>query len=275
VSDGHRNNHFVPQWYQRRFVAPGQKDKELHYLDLQAGYFVDRAGTCHPRRPVRRLGPRSCFVVMDLYTTRLGQEISVDVEKRFFGDIDDRGRHATDYFEHFTHPSVDGDALRALLRYMSTQRLRTPRGLAWLLSNTRVRTKNELLSTLEELENLYGAIWCESIWQIGDASQSPTKFIISDNPVTFYNRDCSPLSFWTRSAGDPDLRWHGTHTVFPLSFEKVLIITNLSWLRNPYQPPRAARPNPELFRGAIFNFMQMFKRIAFSPRRKYDRSTTL
>src|ERR1051325_1246115 len=257
MHDDYRNNHYVPQWYQRRFIPKGEKDKELRYLDLRAGYFVDALGQCIARRPIRRQGPRSCFVVRDLYTTRFGPQISVDVEKRFLGDIDDRGRHATDYFANFKHPSADGDAVEAQLRYMSTQRLRTPKGLTWLLERTPARTRSELFLFLENLENLYGAIWCESIWQVADASLSETKFIISDNPVTFYNRDCPPYSYWTRGVEDSDVRWHGTHTIFPLSLEKVLIVTNLSWVRNPYQPPRALRPNPELFRGAMFNFMQI------------------
>lgn len=257
VPNEYRNNHYVPQWYQRRFIPAGLKDKELHYLDLRAGYLVDSSGACHARRPVRRQGPRSCFAQKDLYTTQFGAEISVDIEKYFFGDIDDQGRDATDYFATFAHPSASGDALRAQLRYMSTQRLRTPKGLAWLFTRTPARTKNELLTFMQSLENLYGAIWSECIWQIADASCSPTKFIISDDPVTVYNRDCSPTSAWARGSEDPDLRWHGTQTIFPLSLDKVLILTNLSWLRDPYQSARGWRPNPDLFRGAIFNFQHI------------------
>ena len=140
---------------------------------------------------------------------------------------------------------------------MSTQKLRTPKGLTWLFSNTPSRTKNELLGFMQHLENLYGAIWCESIWQIADATSSPTKFIISDHPVTVYNRDFPPISARARGVNDPDIRCHGTHTIFPLTLNKVLILTNLSWLRNPYQSARGVRPNPNLMRGAIFNFQQI------------------
>ena len=45
-----------------------------------------------------------------------------------------------------------------------------------------------------------------------------------------------------------------THTIFPLSAEKALILTNLSWARNPFGNPLRERPNPELFRGALFNW---------------------
>jgi hypothetical protein len=36
--------------------------------------------------------------------------------------------------------------------------------------------------------------------------------------------------------------------------DKVLILTNLSWVRNPYQNELKPRPNPSCFRGSIFNF---------------------
>jgi hypothetical protein len=65
------------------------------------------------------------------------------------------------------------------------------------------------------------------------------------------------LSLRARDIQDPDLRWHGTHTIFPLQRDKALIITNLSWVRNPYQLPRSFRPNSEYFRNAIFDFQKI------------------
>lgn len=56
---------------------------------------------------------------------------------------------------------------------------------------------------------------------------------------------------------DPDIRLVGTHTYFPLSLDKVLILTNLSWARNPYQNAMNVRPNPRMMRNTIFNFMRI------------------
>ena len=42
--------------------------------------------------------------------------------------------------------------------------------------------------------------------------------------------------------------------IFPLSLDKVLILTHLWWVRNPYSDALDLRPNPSLFRSAIFNF---------------------
>jgi hypothetical protein len=39
--------------------------------------------------------------------------------------------------------------------------------------------------------------------------------------------------------------------------DKVLIFTNLSWARNPYQNERRIRPNPKLLRSTIFSFLDI------------------
>jgi hypothetical protein len=140
------------------------------------------------------------------------------------------------------------------MTYMSIQKLRTPKGLAWL-SRQLGRGHNLTLIALQELQNLFCAIWTECVWQIADASNSPTKFIISDHPVVVYNRACPPLSKWCLGDNDPDIRLQATHTYFPLSLEKLLILTNLSWVRNPYQSELKVRPNPNLLRDTIFSFL--------------------
>lgn len=92
---------------------------------------------------------------------------------------------------------------------------------------------------------------------MADAKDSRTKFIVSDHPVTVYNRSCGPRSVWCRGHDDPDVRFHASHTLFPLSLDKVLILTNRSWARNPYLHPRDYRPNPDFFRETFFNFTEI------------------
>ena len=142
--------------------------------------------------------------------------------------------------------------------YMSTQKLRTPKGLSWLAEQVDARGRDDVLSRLTGLQTLYGAIWAECVWQIADASTSDIKLIVSDHPVTVYNRSCAPgHPRWCKGHTDPDIRLNATHTLFPLSSERLLILTNRSWACNPHQPPLEARPNPELFRDAIFNFLEI------------------
>jgi Protein of unknown function (DUF4238) len=117
-----------------------------------------------------------------------------------------------------------------------------------------------VLGALTRLRTLYGAVWAECVWQIIDATPSPTKFIISDHPVTVYNQACAPGNpLHSRGADDPDIRLHATQTLFPLSPHRLLVLTNRSWACNPSRPPTQMRANPSLHRGAIFNFMEIHK----------------
>lgn len=257
MSTQYRNNHYVPAWYQKRFLLPGQPDKELYYLNLNPATVRDSQGRPHAMNTVRRLGVKNCFVEKDLYTTRFGSDESTKIEQAFFGSIDSKGRDAIEYFTNFTHPSVDTQAFNNVMLYLSTQKLRTPKGLGWLSNQVKTEDRNKVLNFMVEFQQLHCAIWTECVWQIADASGSETKFLLSDHPVTAYNRRCGPRSMWCRGYDDPNIAFQGTHTIFPLSSEKVLFLTNLSWVRNPYQSEVTVRPNPNPWRTAIFNFMDI------------------
>jgi hypothetical protein len=249
-------NHYVPEWYQFRFFPDGLAEKKFYYLDLKPETVVSH-GHKYSRKPLLRWGPRNCFFEHDLYTTKFGGWESTEIEQKFFGAIDSAGRVAVEYFAKFQHPSVNDKAFQSMLPYMSIQKLRTPKGLAYLSRITRLNDKNAVLFKMQQLQQMFCVLWTESVWSIADASSSDTKFIVSDHPVTVYNKKCFPASEWCREFKDPDIWLSGTHTIFPLSFEKVLVLTNLSWLRNPYQNPLKSRPNPALFRPTIFNFMHI------------------
>jgi hypothetical protein len=96
MSSEYRNNHYVPVWYQKRFLPPRQHDKELFYLDLKPEVVRDSKGQPHTKHAVRRLGFKHCFAVKDLYTTRFGAEESTKIEQAFFGEIDSKGRNAVE-----------------------------------------------------------------------------------------------------------------------------------------------------------------------------------
>lgn len=257
MAQGYRKHHYVPEWYQKRFRDPGSADKCLYYLDLHPCVHRDSKGAMHTERALRHSGPGSCFAEENLYRLKLGEQYSTVIETEFFGEVDAGGSRAVEYFANFAHPSVDGKALEDLLLYMTTQKLRTPKGLDWLAAQVDVCDKNGTLRLMVDLRHLYSAVWAECVWQIADANGSPTKFIVSDHPVTVYNRRCGPRSAWCRGSRDPDIRYNASHTIFPLDRNKVLILTNLTWVCNPYQKETDYRPNPNLFRGAMFNFLRI------------------
>ena len=258
MSAEYTNNHYVPRWYQRRFIAADQTGRELYLLDLKPDFFRDGKGVRRQRKPLRRTGTRKCLAIDDLYTTRFGGIESHELERVFFGEVDALGKQAVGFFAEFDHDRVSGEALENLMLYMSTQKLRTPKGLDWLVAQAGGRRRGDVIDHLTTLRSLYGAIWAECVWQIADASASETKFIVSDHPVTVYNRSCAPGNpLWCKGANDPDIRLQATHTLFPLSSERLLILTNRSWACNPHRRPLEPRANPDLFRGAMFNFLEI------------------
>lgn len=253
----YHRNHYVPEWYQRRFLLPGSNEGRLFHLDLIPPTITGSGGHKWQKKALNRWGPVRCFVEDDLYTTQFGSFESTEIEEKFFGKIDTDGCRAIEYFTNFKHPSADGDAFKDILDYISIQKIRTPKGLGYLSNMSGFHDKNSLLFAMQKFQRLHNSIWTECIWQIASADSSEVKFIISDHPVTVYNRDFFPLSPLSIKMGDPDIRMTGTHTIFPLSLNRVLIMTNLSWVRNPYESALNLRPNPGLFRHAMFNFMEI------------------
>ena len=189
----YRRNHFVPGWFQDRFLPDELREKKFYYLDLKPETVVSD-GHRYKRNELLRWGPDNCFCERDLYTTKFGGWESTEIEQKFFGKVDLFGRYGVEYFSSFQHPSVDPKALHVLLPYMSVQKLRTPKGLAYLARLVRLSDKNHVLFKLQELQQLFCALWTECIWSIADASESDTKFLLSDHPVTVYNQGCFPAS---------------------------------------------------------------------------------
>ena len=252
----YRHNHYVPVSYQRRFMLPGQH--QYYRLDLKPERRTSR-GITHTRRDVHHWGPDSIFAEDDLYTTRWGQISNTDIEQFFFGKLDDGGPAAIDFFANFSHDDsrFSEEKFQGFVSYLSVQKLRTPKGLADFTARAQTRHKNETLILLQAMQQMYCATWTDCVWQIADASESPTKFIISDHPVTVYNRACPPLSKYRVGPNDPDIRLNATHTYFPLSLDKIIIFTNLSWVRDPYQNELRTKPNPKLFRQTMFSWLSI------------------
>jgi len=123
--DEYKNHHYVPQWYQKKFML--LDEHELFYLDLRPDNFIDPRGILHTRKALKRQGSKMCFVQKDLYTIQIYGIETKDIEKYFFGNIDTKGKPAVEYFTDFTYPLKSwGDSLQDIVLYMSTQKLRTP-----------------------------------------------------------------------------------------------------------------------------------------------------
>jgi Protein of unknown function (DUF4238) len=246
----HRN-HYVPQWYQRRFLPDGVS--RFHYLDFNPETVKTGPGRSHTRKSLLRWGPANCFYQDDLYTLKLGAWTTDAIERRFFGPIDDRGKSAVRFFADYTISDEAHPAFEHIMPYMDAQRLRTPRGLDWLKIAARTSDQNQILRLIRNVFQMHATMWTEGVWEIVRADTSQTKFLLTDQPVTFYNSRVFPASPKIPYPLDADLEHIGTRTIFPLSLNRCLIITHLQFVRNPWANPSRPRVNARAYQTAMFD----------------------
>jgi hypothetical protein len=240
-------HHYVPQWYQRRFLLPGQN--QFFYLDLNPETVVN-GSVRYRRRELLRWGTARCFYRDDLYTLKLRNWTTDQIEARFFGAIDRRGQKSVEVFGAYDgYSDAVHKAFGDLPQFMDAQRFRTPRGLDRLSSLTAAKDRNQNLVLMQRLFQLHSTMWMEGVWEIARARNSATKFIISDEPVTFYNRRIYPTE--CANPGGIELDQVGTRTLFPLSMESCLIITHTQFVRNPRVNPNTQRENARAYQQTI------------------------
>jgi|SRR2546426_2104961 len=250
-------HHYVSRWYQKRFLKTGQF--QFYYLDLRPETVVSN-GKKYQRRDLLHWGPDRCFYKDDLYTLKLGNWTTDDFEKRFFGVIDTNGRHAVELFGDFNglskcfsnNPEGKGvrEAFQWLPQYMDAQRFRTPRGLEFLKSVVSAKDPNETLLAMRHLYRFHTTMWSEGVWEIVRARNSRTKFIVTDEPVTFFNRRAYPSEL--AYPKDVGLEKIGTRTLFPLGLDSCLVITHLQLVRNPWANPTESRVNARAYQQTMF-----------------------
>jgi hypothetical protein len=250
MSFTHRN-HYVPQWYQRRFLPAGEG--KYFFLKLRPRVIVRPDGHRHRETALHRWGPPSCFYEDDLYTTRFGTVENDDIEKHLFGRIDGRGKEWIDHFCDYSFTAESSRALRSLMAFMDAQVLRTPRGLARIERAVGFGNHNTTLLAMQRLRQIHGTMWAECVWEIVDCGGTGLDLIVSDNPVTFFNRGIFPGARECAFPSEPDLALLGTQTLFPLSKDKLLVLTHTQFARDPSYDPRKVRLNPRFFGQTIFN----------------------
>lgn len=228
-----RNNHYVPQWYQRGFLAPGQS--RLFHLNLAPDCKTLPDGRQVPRTALHEWGTKKCFVEYDLYTTHFGPIVNDEVEKYLFGVIDDQGAKAVHAFALGNHAEVH-ESFHAFFEHMAAQKLRTPKGLDWIRSCYGVLGQIDLMVEMQALRLMHCAMWAEGVREIVSAQDSGTKFIVTDHPVTVYNAAVNPTSKQGGYPQDPVVAALGTQTVFALDANTCLILTHLEYAKRPDQP---------------------------------------
>jgi hypothetical protein len=225
-----RDNHYVPVWYQRRFMAANVNG--LFYLDLDAARSADPIKRKIVERAGRPLPPKRCFVERDLYTTVFAGVANDDIERRLFGRIDNDGAIATHAFAANDLAMVT-EQFQAFFEYMSAQKLRTPKGLDWLKANYPKLSQAELMLELQILRRMYCTMWFECVREVVSAEDSSVKFVISDHPVVTFNRAVPLDAPEATYPNDPPIDWKGTQTLVPLDSNHCLILTHLEYAKHP------------------------------------------
>lgn len=254
-----RRNHYVPEWYQLGFQVGGS-DNWL----LEIGTRKSRPdGTPIVLKPYQR-PVKASFWEDELYVTRFGELVNDEVETVVFQEIDNRGADAVRAF-------IDGDEvamhheLSPLFAYLGAQKLRTPKGLAWIRARYPALSQVELLIELQHLRDMFGALWAESVREIVTAESADVKFIVSDHPVTMFNAglplDAQHFAF----PFDPQLTWNGTQTLFALDANHLLILSHVPYAQNPaaVEAP-AKRINARYFGNAMMRTDVLIRSRQFS-----------
>jgi hypothetical protein len=176
------------------------------------------------------------------------------VERFFFGEIDSRGQEAVALVGGYDGDLAKGgkavmDAFQNLVPYMGAQRFRTPRALDLIKKTVGSGDHNATLELMAHLFQIHTTVWTEGIWEIVRARKSRTKFIVTDDPVTFYNRSMFP-STWVYP-DDANYKEIGTRVIFPLGLDSCFVITHLQLARNPRATPTEFRLNPRSYDQAM------------------------
>ena len=233
-------HHYVPEWYQKRFLLPGSE--RLHLLNLKPDQIALPNGKSKSHNSYSQAPPSRCFYEDDLYILRFGRTVTDFIERTFFGLVDKRGSAAIPAFsriDDFDHAFTVSQ--KEMPQYMGAQRFRTPRGLDWLKAKAGNSDHNRTLALMFRSFQQHHTMWGEGIWELVRSNQSQTKFIISDEPVTFYNSRMPPSL--AKYPGTEELANVGTRTIFPLGPDVCLIITHLQFTRHPDQDPVKLRIN--------------------------------
>lgn len=242
-----RANHYVPQWYQSGFLAPGASkfvvlDKHPETRTLADGRIVPT------QSPIQHWGTKRCFFERDLYTTVFGEKVSDEIERLLFGPIDAKGADAIGAFLR-GHPAEMHHAFQDFFSYLDAQKLRTPKGLDWIRKSYPKLSHIELMQEMQGLRTMYCQMWAESVREIVTADASDIKFLLTDHPVTTYNPALPPGASACAYPYSARVELAGTQTIFPLDANNCLILTHIEYANNPDAVNPMSRRTNARFRG--------------------------
>src|SRR5450759_3905327 len=243
-----RNNHYVPQWYQEGFFEIGRNT--LAYLDMKPPQRILNGGRVITERALFDAPTSRAFQQRDLYSTFFGTSVNDEIERHLFGDIDARGSKAIRAFA-----GIDASEwhrqFQTLFEYIDIQKIRTPKGLDWLKTQYPTLTQNELMLEMQGIRMMHCTIWTEGVREVISAEDADVKFLISDHPVTIYNHAVPPNARACAYPSDPTIALKASQTIFPLTRDFCLILTNLEYAKDPSTSPLDKRTFARNYRNSM------------------------
>lgn len=269
------NQHYVPRWYQRRFLPAGRGEFFV-YDRNPLEWITDRNKIRRRIKKPRyefRSGANEPFVKKGLYNLDIAGIPADILERILFGPLDEKGSrantglldwpkargtlHIPNEWKEYRHDQAS--VIENILKFLDAQRSRTPKGIHKLRSTFEKQkaklNNNQIMILFEQNRFRNITVWYECVWEFFSREQDSTPFLLSDNPCTIYNSECFPLSSDCRYPHDPDPFWKGTRILHPLSPDKLLTLSHPEWVDNPR--PRQAknlRRNARIGDEAIFNW---------------------
>ena len=157
-----------------------------------------------------------------------------------------------------------------LFEFLDIQKLRTPKGLAWLRQQYpeigRVSeilpgvAQNQLMVEMQGIRMLNVATWTTGVREIVSAELGGVKFIVSDHPITVYNHAIPPSGARNRHPEDPSTALKGSQTLFPLGPDHLLILTNLEYAKNPEINPDAKRTFARNYQSTMVSTIEFIRK---------------
>jgi Protein of unknown function (DUF4238) len=225
-----RRNHYVPVWYQKDF---GNTDpSRLYCLDLSHDESPAPASWAPGSRKLDQGSPKRFFWSQDLYTTLLLGAPNDEIERFLFGTIDNDGAVAVRAVAS-GDPRAIHDSFQNFFSYLDAQKLRTPKGLDWIRARYGRLNQHDLMDEMQALRQMHCTMWLEAVREVVSAEDSDVKFIVTDHPITIYNPLCPPAAAQSRYPEDPPIELIGSQTLFALSANHCLILTNLEYAKDP------------------------------------------
>jgi hypothetical protein len=117
---------------------------------------------------------------------------------------------------------------------------------------------------MQGIRNLHCTVWTEGVREIVSAEDAGVKFIVSDSPVTIYNYAVPPAAALAAYPNDPGIALKASQTLFPLSRDFCLILTNLEYANDPNGPPFEKRTFARNYRSSMVSTVALVRTRKFS-----------